>query len=155
MKLLEVIRFVQKNCTTDRRKLAEGIKPFSSREFVDGVEDGPRAVQCSAKQQTLASALDAISSSAKNGHLRRRKLVKQRLGNVVMRQSKPKEDVEQMQTYLTGGGETFMTCRRCNGWTTVFSPHVQNHGQCNREAMHPCISCTPFRPPPLTSIYSR
>lgn len=50
--------------------------------------------------------------------------------------------------------EKMMTCPRCNGWTHVISPKFQECPRCKGEGMHPCVKCTPFRPPPTTSIYS-
>lgn len=50
--------------------------------------------------------------------------------------------------------ERMVTCGRCKGFTWVFSPDVRICPRCKGEGMHPCMDCTPYRPPPTTSIYS-
>lgn len=50
--------------------------------------------------------------------------------------------------------EKVVTCTRCNGFTYLFSPELMKCPQCETKGYHPCMSCTPFRPPSKSSFYS-
>lgn len=50
--------------------------------------------------------------------------------------------------------EKYVTCTRCNGWTFLVSPEHMNCPQCGAKGYHPCMSCTPFRPPSRSTFYS-
>lgn len=154
MQRLQVIRFVRANRTVNWRQLADGIKPFSIGGDLSEMEDEFDTVQdkTNPHDMTMTYTLDEVVGSSENKQRLRRKLVKPRLNGFVKKP--PSNKTVQEQACQTCGGERVMTCRRCNGWTAVFSPRVQKCEQCNGEGMHSCISCTPFRPPPLTSIYS-
>lgn len=52
------------------------------------------------------------------------------------------------------GDEGVVRCTRCNGWTYLFSPQLMECPQCSAEGYHPCMACTPFRPPSRSSFYS-
>lgn len=45
-------------------------------------------------------------------------------------------------------------CTRCNGWTFLITPEIMKCAQCDAKGHHPCMECTSYRPPPLTSFYS-
>lgn len=52
------------------------------------------------------------------------------------------------------GDEQVVTCTRCKGWTHLFSPQLMKCPQCEAKGFHPCMNCTPFRPPSRSSFYS-
>lgn len=52
------------------------------------------------------------------------------------------------------GDQQVVTCTRCNGFTYLFSPVLMKCPQCEAKGYHPCMSCTPFRPPSKSSFYS-
>lgn len=46
-----------------------------------------------------------------------------------------------------------VTCTRCNGWMFLVSPASMLCPQCNGAGSHPCLVCTPWRPPPIATFY--
>lgn len=52
------------------------------------------------------------------------------------------------------GDERYVTCTRCKGWTFLVSPQMMKCPQCDAKGYHPCMECTPFRPPSRSSFYS-
>lgn len=52
------------------------------------------------------------------------------------------------------GDEQVVMCTRCKGWTHLFSPQLMKCPQCEAKGFHPCMNCTPFRPPSRSSFYS-
>lgn len=52
------------------------------------------------------------------------------------------------------GDEKILTCTRCNGFTFLCAPELMKCPQCQAKGYHPCMSCTPFRPPSRSSFNS-
>lgn len=71
-----------------------------------------------------------------------------RIGNISV--PSPKSDVECAEC----NDEKVVQCTRCKGWTFLVSPEHMDCPQCQAKGYHPCMSCTPFRPPPRSSFYS-
>lgn len=161
MNRLRVVRFVRENRTTDWQTLARSMGLFSinggqsadlSTDSESGASIDDEIRKASHDASGMSNASDTVVGSSENKQRLRRKLVRRVPVNDP--ESISQEQKEGKASCKMCGGEKVMTCTRCNGWTAVFSPRVQKCRQCNGEGMHPCMSCTLFRPPPLTTLYS-
>lgn len=160
MNRLRVVRFVRENRTADWQTLAHNAGLFLSSGnrspgLTTNAESKPSTGEIGIIPQRVSgtpNTLEAAVGSLENKQRLRRKLVVR--VSVDGLESRPQGEKEEKGGCKTCGGERVTTCTRCKGWTAVFSPRVQKCRQCNGEGMHPCMSCTLFRPPTLTTLYS-
>lgn len=160
MNRLRVVRFVRENRTADWQTLARSAGLFSisgsqSCGLTIDAESGSGTSETKAIPQRASgtpNTLEAAVGSLENKRRLQRKLVVRVFEDGS--KSRTQGEKEEKGSCKTCGGERVTTCTRCKGWTAVFSPRVQKCRQCNGEGMHPCMSCTLFRPPPLSTLYS-
>eukprot|EP00177_Eucheuma_denticulatum_P007062 GFKZ01012850.1.p1 GENE.GFKZ01012850.1~~GFKZ01012850.1.p1 ORF type:complete len:369 (+),score=29.40 GFKZ01012850.1:92-1198(+) len=84
--------------------------------------------------------------------VRERHGLAERFAKVVRRE--PESAKKEKVDCATCGDERYVTCTRCKGWTFLVSPQMMKCPQCDAKGYHPCMECTPFRPPLRSSFYS-